>query len=240
MAISPNQGSTGGGAAVTLTGTNLSNATAVHFDAESAIITGNTGTSVSVIAPSGSGVAATTVTTPGGTSRPIPFYYIPPPVILSVSLTSGPTAGGSTCTLTGRNLATAISVGFGAASVTPTVVSDTQLTVVTPAAAAGAVFLSVTTRGGSASTQFTFVAPPTATSFSPITGSPAGSTLVSITGTNLATTTGVTFGGTPATFAVLTPTRIAAIAPAHALGTVTIVVTTTGGTATAPGTFLYL
>ncbi|WP_245170971.1 hypothetical protein [Streptomyces decoyicus] len=49
----------------------------------------------------------------------------------------------------------------------------------------------------------------------------------------MSTTTGVTFGGVPATFAVLSDTRVAAVAPTHAPGAVTIALTTTGGGATA-------
>ncbi|MGP3967552.1 IPT/TIG domain-containing protein [Streptomyces sp. 6N223] len=53
MPISPNQGSTGGGTAVTITGTNLANASAVTFGTKPATITANTATSVSVLSPSG-------------------------------------------------------------------------------------------------------------------------------------------------------------------------------------------
>lgn len=108
-----------------------------------------------------------------------------------------------------------------------------QLTVVPPATAAGNVLLVVVTRGGTATASFTFVDPPTATAFSPLTGLPAGGTLVSITGNNLSTATGVT-DGHPAAFAILSDTRIAAKAPAHGLGAATIVVTTTGGSDAAP------
>ncbi|MGX7758456.1 IPT/TIG domain-containing protein [Streptomyces angustmyceticus] len=242
MPISPDQGSTGGGDTVTFTGTGLANATAVLFGAKSATITANTPTSVSAVLPSGAGVVDATVRTPGGTSNPVPFYYVQPPVIVEVSQSSGPVAGGAAITLTGRGLDTTESVTFGATDVTPTVVSDSELTVVSPAHAAGSVSLVVTAQGGTATAAdpFAFVAPPTATGFSPLTGLPAGGTLVGITGTNLATTTGVTFGGVPATFAVLSATRVAAIAPVHALGAVTVALTTTGGSATAPGTFLYL
>ncbi|MEV7467590.1 IPT/TIG domain-containing protein [Streptomyces kronopolitis] len=242
MPISPNQGSTGGGAAVTLTGTHLANATAVRFGTKSATITANTATAVSVVTPSGAGVVDTTVSTPAGTSNPEPFYYIPPPVIVGVSPTSGPVAGGATITVTGRGLATTTSVAFGATVVTPTVVSDSQLTVVSPAHAAGVVALVVTARGGTAtaSVTFTVVGAPTVSGFTPITGLPAGGTLVDITGTGLSTTTGVTFGGVQAVFAALSGTRVAAIAPTHSLGAVSIVVTTTGGSVTAPGTFIYL
>ncbi|MGY1981270.1 IPT/TIG domain-containing protein [Nocardia gipuzkoensis] len=55
-------GSTGGGTTVTITGTNLSGATAVHFGAEPANITANTATSVTVVSPSGAGTVPVTVT----------------------------------------------------------------------------------------------------------------------------------------------------------------------------------
>lgn len=53
MPISPNQGSTGGGTTVTITGVNLANATAVKFGSKLATITANTPTSVTVGSPSG-------------------------------------------------------------------------------------------------------------------------------------------------------------------------------------------
>ncbi|AVZ76801.1 cell surface protein [Streptomyces lunaelactis] len=240
MPITQNQGSTAGGQTVTVTGTDLGGATAVNFGTKPAAITGNTAGSVSVITPTGAGVVGVTVVTPGGVGGPEPFFYLPPPVILSVSPGSGPVAGGSTITISGRYLASATTVQFGGSTVTPTVVSDQELTVVSPTGAASTVALAVVTLGGTASTAFRFVDPPTATGFSPLSGLPAGGTLVGITGTNLLTTTGVTFGAVPATFAVLSDTEIAAMAPAHAPGTVTITVTTTGGNDAAPGTFLYL
>ncbi len=241
MPIDPEQGSTGGGAVVTFTGSGLSGATAVHFGSEPATITANTATSVSVVSPSGAGVVEATVITPGGTSNPVPYYYVPPPVVLDVSPASGPTAGGSTVTITGRGLAATTSVRFGGSAVTPTVVSDSELTVVTPAVAASTVPLVVTGRGGTATMSFDFVTPPAVTGFSPVTGPAAGGTLVDLTGTALSTATGVTFGVVAATsFAVLSDTRIAAVTPAHSVGAVTVVVTTTGGSDVAPGTFLYL
>lgn len=56
MPISPNQGSTGGGTTVTITGSNLTNATAVKFGSKAATITANTDTSITAVSPSGSGV----------------------------------------------------------------------------------------------------------------------------------------------------------------------------------------
>lgn len=51
MPISPNQGTTGGGTTVTITGTNLAGATAVKFGSKPAAITANTPTSVTVTSP---------------------------------------------------------------------------------------------------------------------------------------------------------------------------------------------
>jgi hypothetical protein len=149
MPISPNQGSTGGGTTVTITGTNLGGATAVHFGPKLATITADTPTSVPAVSPSGTGVVPVTVTTPGGTSNPLSFFYIGAPFKASLSPASGVTAGGNTATITGTGLFTATAVHFGAVSATPTVVSDSLLTVVVPAgAAAGSVGVSVTTAGG--------------------------------------------------------------------------------------------
>lgn len=73
MPISPNQGTTGGGTTVTITGTNLAGATAVKFGSKPAAITANTPTSVTVTSPSGSGTVPVTVTTAAGTSNPLNF-----------------------------------------------------------------------------------------------------------------------------------------------------------------------
>ena len=70
-AISPTTGSTAGGTAVTITGTGLTGASAVHFGGTSAAITATTSdTSMTVTAPATStaGIVDVTVTTPNGTS----------------------------------------------------------------------------------------------------------------------------------------------------------------------------
>jgi sugar lactone lactonase YvrE len=65
--VSPNTGSAGGGTSVTITGTNLLGATGVTFGSNSASITADTATSMTVTTPAGSaGAVNVTVTTPGG------------------------------------------------------------------------------------------------------------------------------------------------------------------------------
>jgi hypothetical protein len=88
--------------------------------------------------------------------------------------------------------------------------------------------------------SFAFDAP-TFTSIAPAAGPTAGSTPVTITGTNLTGATGVTFGGTPATgITVVNVNTITATTPAHAAGTVNVVVTTPGGTATGTNVYTYV
>ena len=242
MPISPNQGSTGGGTAVTITGTNLSGASAVHFGTKPATITANTPTSVSVTAPSGSGTVGVTVTTPGGTSNPVSFFYVGAPFKSSLSPVSGVTAGGGTVTITGTGLSTATAVHFGAVTAVPTVTSDGQLTVVAPAgAAAGPVGVSVTTAGGTNNgLTYTYVDAPTLGTPVPAAGPTSGGTVVTIPGTSFTTAQSVTFDGVPAPFTVINDTTISAVTPPGTAGAVDVTVTTTAGSATGTGAYTYL
>ncbi|MGN2638164.1 IPT/TIG domain-containing protein [Nocardia takedensis] len=242
MPISPNQGSTGGGTVVTITGTNLGGATAVRFGTKNAAITANTPTSVTVTSPSGSGVVPVTVTTPGGTSNPLSFFYVGAPFKSALSAVSGAIAGGNTITLTGTGLSTATAVSFGAESAVPTVVSDSELTVVVPAgAAAGPVGVSVTTAGGTNNgLSYTYIDTPTVGTPSPAAGPASGGTAVTIPGTGLTTTQSVTFDGVPAPFSVTSDSSVTAVTPPGAAGAVDIVVTTSGGSVTAADAFTYV
>jgi hypothetical protein len=242
MPISPNQGSTGGGTVVTITGTNLSGATAVKFGSKSATITSNTPTSVTVVAPSGTGTVGVTVTTPGGTSNPLSFFYVGAPFKSSLGASSGPLAGGNTITVNGVGLSTATSVSFGGVTATPTVGSDSQLSVTVPAgAAAGPVGVSVTTAGGTNNgLTYIYVDLPTVTTVTPASGSTSGGTAVTITGTNLDSTDSVTFGGTPAPFAVVNATTLSVVTPPGTAGAVDVVVTNPAGSDTANGAFTYV
>ena len=68
-ALSPNSGPSAGGTSVTVTGTNLSGATAVKFGTLAATsFSVNSATQITATAPAGSGTVDVTVTTSGGTS----------------------------------------------------------------------------------------------------------------------------------------------------------------------------
>src|SRR4029077_6097929 len=67
--VNPGAGPAAGGTSVTITGTNLSGATAVKFGtANPASFTVNSDTSITAVSPSGTGTVDVTVTTPGGNS----------------------------------------------------------------------------------------------------------------------------------------------------------------------------
>ncbi|MFF4589004.1 IPT/TIG domain-containing protein [Streptomyces sp. NPDC001388] len=242
MPISPNQGSSGGGTTVTITGTNLTGTTAVRFGTRLATNVVNVSpTQVTAVSPSGTGAVGVTLTTAGGTSNPIPFYYVGAPFKQALSPTTGSTAGGETITLTGTGLSTATSVAFGANSVTPTVVSDSLITAVAPAGTAGSVGVTVTTAGGTNNgLSYTYVAAPTLTAIAPTEGPTSGGTLVTVTGTGFTSTNQVTFDGVPAPFTVLSDTAVTAATPPGAAGTVDVVLTNDAGSATLTDAFTYV
>ncbi|MFH8381611.1 IPT/TIG domain-containing protein, partial [Kitasatospora sp. NPDC018058] len=169
-----------------------------------------------------------------------------PPVLFVDSPNAGPAAGGDTVTLTGLGLNAATQVHFGSAPAT--IVSGDvlgfSLVVVAPPGS-GTVAVTVTTPNGTSNpVAYTYlVASPTPApnpaAITPVSGPVAGGIPFVITGTGLAGAS-VTFGGAAATVLASAPNVIAGLTPAHAAGTVPVVVTTVGGSASVPGGFTYL
>ncbi|MFF3752443.1 ice-binding family protein [Streptomyces sp. NPDC002018] len=244
MPVSPNQGSTGGGDAVTLTGSHFTGTTGVRYGSRPATsFTVVNDTTLATITPSGHGAVPVSVTTPGGTGVVGTFYYLPPPVIRLVPPPAGPLAGGNTVILTGLGLYTTSEVRFGTQIAEFTVDSDGQLTVTVPAAiSAGPVAVTVRARGGIADTvTYTYLDPPSVTVITLDSGPVDGGDLVVITGTAFFYTTSVTFDGVPVlSYRIASDTEINALVPAGALGPADVSVTTLGGTTTAPGAYTYL
>jgi hypothetical protein len=182
------------------------------------------------------------VTTAGGTSNAVAadhFTYVAsgPPVIGSISPTSGPTAGSTVVTITGSGFTNTSAVQFGALAATRFYVySDSLMTAMSPAEQAGTVDITVTTANGTSALgstdRFTFTAStlPTVTSIAPTSGPVSGGTIVAITGTNFTGAQTVFFGGFLATsFTVNSSTSITAVSPPHTSGTVDVTVTTPSG-----------
>ncbi len=252
-AVAPAIGPTAGGTTVTITGTALANATAVDFGTMSAAIVSDTDTTIVVTSPlaTAAGIVQVTVTTAGGTSATSPadqFTYVAAPAVSAVAPAIGPTAGGTTVTITGTALANATAVDFG--TIPAAIVSDTDTTIIVTsplATAAGIVQVTVTTAGGTSATsaadQFTYVAAPAVSAVAPAIGPTSGGTTVTITGTALANATAVDFGTIPAAIVSDTDTTIIVTSPlATAAGIVQVTVTTAGGTSatSAAGEFTYV
>jgi len=91
---------------------------------------------------------------------------------------------------------------------------------------------------------FTFVGastPPTAASLTPNSGPVTGGTKVTITGTGFSAATGVTFGGIAGSeFRIVSDTEIRVSTPAHAVGTVDVVIQSSSGSATVEDGFTYV
>jgi outer membrane autotransporter protein len=248
ISVSPHSGTTEGGTAVTITGRNLTGATAVRFGGTpvtSFTVVDRT-TITATTPPHAAGGVNVQVTTPGGTATGFSLYtYVAPrPDVLSVSPDRGPVAGGTRVTITGSNFTGATRVVFGNAPATNVVVVNaTTITAVTPAHVAGAVSVRVVTPSGSggAAGAFTYIGSgrPTIASISPSTGPVTGGTRVTITGTGFSGATSVNFGGAAASFTVLSATTITAVTPPHSEATVNVRVTTPRGAATAVSAFTY-
>ena len=164
--MSPVTGPSSGGTVVTITGTGLTGASAVHFGAALASgLSAVSSTLVTAIAPAGAAGAVTvTVTATGGTARVGTYTYIGLPAIASVTASSGPMAGGTAVAIRGSNLSGTTSVRFGAAAATSVVVvSSTQVNATSPAGAVGGANVTVTTLGGTSAIVrgdvFTYLAP---------------------------------------------------------------------------------
>jgi hypothetical protein len=162
----------------------------------------------------------------------------PAPAVTGLTPSSGTTAGATAVSATGTNFTGAYDVSFGAVPARSFVVnSDTSITAVSPAQAAGTVDVRVSTFNGTSSVSvadhFTYAAAPlpAVTKIAPTSGPPTGGTKVTIIGSHFTGATGVSFGSTAAiSFSVISDTAIVATAPAQAAGTVDITVTTYSGT----------
>lgn len=155
----------------------------------------------------------------------------------------GPTAGGQAVTITGSGFTPDTTVSFGPNPATSVTVdpAGTSLTAVTPAGAAGPTTVTVTNAGGSATLDYTYVAPAIA-SISPTSGPETGGTTVTITGQGLDSTSGVTFGGVAAEIVSVSPdgTQVVVTTP-PGTGVVDAAVTFAGGTTiTASDAFTYV
>jgi hypothetical protein len=239
-AVTPSSGTVAGGTLVSVTGSWFDGATKVTFGKVAAAtyrVLSNT--QILAVTPPQTGARGVVVTTPSGTSakvHAVRFAFKLIPVVTGISPTSGTTEGGTTITITGTGFTRVNQVAFNRVPATSFhVVSDTQITAVTPAQGAGTRYVAVVTAGGRSAqvpnALFTFQPPvPVVTGITPATGPVTGGTPVTINGSGFTRATKVTFGGLPATsVVVVSDSEITAITPAQGAGARFVNVTAPGG-----------
>ena len=149
---------------------------------------------------------------------------VTPPTISGFIPTLGSTTGGTEVLIFGTHFTRVTSVKFGTTPASFTVTSSTVIVATTRSHPAGAVSVSVTSPGGTAtgSSRYTYVTPPT---ISPTAGPTTGGTTVTITGSHLSGATAVDFGATnPGSTLKVTGTTVTVKTPSHAAGTVKVTV----------------
>jgi hypothetical protein len=158
------------------------------------------------------------------------------PATRSLSVTSGPTSGSTTVTISGQGLAGATAVTFGGKPVAFVSTTDptsgiTKLVATSPAHAAGSVAVAVTRPGGTISVgTFTYrAAVPTVSSVAPKAVSGAGGSVVTVVGTGFTGVTVVHLGAVSVRAVPWSNTVLKFIAPAHAAGVISVQAVSSAG-----------
>ncbi len=213
-AIVPAEGPSVGGTAVKIAGSNLAEVVAVKFgESDAQSLTAVSPSSITAIAPAGTGTVGVTVQTRFGTTTPgqhEQYSYTatgPPPAVSKLSAKRGPAAGGTRLTISGSGFTAVSAVDFGNAPAQSFTVESPELIVVesTPPGAAGTQSVTVTTPFGTspASKHATFkYENPVITQANPNTGPKQGANRVTVTGNGFIpgeTSSIFKFGKTPAT-----------------------------------------
>jgi hypothetical protein len=246
--LDPATGPEYGGTTVTITGQGLDTTSGVEFGGEPAtIISVNPdGTQIVVTSPAGTGTVDVTLTDAEGNviTAAQDFSYVPVSVG-DVYPDSGPSAGGSTVTITGEGLGGTTGVTFdgnpGTIVGTPT---DTEIVVITPAGAVGAADVVIQVPGEDVVVEdgftYTTAAPLTASGLTPGAGPTGGGQTVTITGTGFTDDTTVSFGPNAGTDVLVNDdgTSLTVVTPSGTAGETIVTVATPGDTATLDYTYV--
>ncbi|QIG45063.1 hypothetical protein G5V58_21905 [Nocardioides anomalus] len=242
--VVPDLGPSAGGTSVALTGSGFRPGMTVTFGETSATVAAVTATTATVTTPAHApGPVAVVVTTPGGSAALAGAYtYVAAPTLTAVEPDTGPATGGAAVRLSGTGFRAGMTVTLGGAPATVTAVTGTTATVTTPAHDPGPVDVAVTTPGGSASLSaaYTYVVGPTLTALSPTEGPAGGGATVTLSGSGFTPGLTVSFGGRAAEVGAVSATSATVTTPAHAPGSVNVVVATAGGSASLAAAYTYL
>jgi len=254
--LTPASGPTTGGTAVTITGANFQNSSVTFGGVAAASVTVTSSTTIVAVTPPASAAGAVPVVVKNGDGQSVSFsgfnYTLPGPSITAVSPATGPTSGGTTFTITGTGFAAGATVTVGGRPAGQVAVANsTTISALSPFGPATEqvgvpVDVVVTNPDGtrivkSGAFQY-FVPALSVASLSPSASLPAGGVDVTITGTGFTTAvaSSVTFGGVAATnLRVVDPVTMHVTAPAHAAGSVDVVVTVGGTSVTRTNGYTY-
>ncbi len=167
--VAPAIGPASGGNSVVITGTDFTNVSNVTFGTSTCYVyTVNSDTQITATAPGHApGTVQVQVTAAGGPSDNTAadnYTYVAAPTVTGLAPTAGPASGGTSVTITGTDFTGATAVTFGGTAATGVSVNPagTQITVNSPAHAAGTVQVQVTTPGGpsenTSADDFTYLA----------------------------------------------------------------------------------
>ena len=164
------------------------------------------------------------------------------PTISSISRSSGSAQGGTSVVISGTNLTGTRGVRIGTINATVDTVTPTAVTIRTPVGSGSGLQIHLIATGGwlTASPTYSYIAAPTITSNTPISGDISGGTLETVTGTNLSGVTSITIGGSAATVQSNTATTLVVTVPTGSAGAKDIVITNPGGTVTSSGAYTYI
>ncbi|HUX33533.1 MAG TPA: IPT/TIG domain-containing protein [Gemmatimonadaceae bacterium] len=241
--ITPASGPAAGGTTVELNGTNFGLTPTVLFGPFNATIVSHTHTQITITTPPGSAGSSVFVfvAVASQLSNPLMFTYTaaaPAPAIAAITPAHGPTAGGTSVTISGTNFGSSPTVTFGSAVATVISANATAITVTSPPGEGTVPVVITSGTLQSNSVSYAYDAP-ALSALSPASGPAAGGTSVDLTGINFGLNPTVTFGGVAATVVSHTHTTITVTSPAGTPGASVPVIVTVAGQASNALSFTY-
>jgi hypothetical protein len=248
--VTPGTAPLTGGGTVTIHGTHLTRIGTLEFGTEGSTFTVVSPTEITATVPRAKTTSETSTVEIIGywdgriITGPEFHYFVPVPVITSLTPSSGPASGGTQVTIRGTDLGVVGYVYVGTTSVTYVISATTRIEATIPSGTPTPTVAVYVEAYGSDSNSLEYHynafsppttppppprTPPELSSLNPDTGPTSGGTTVTLDGDNLTEVTAVYFGGDVITYTIDGWTRITVTTPSHAAGSVTVWVTSPYG-----------
>jgi hypothetical protein len=246
--ITPAEGSTHGGAAVTIKGSGFVSGATVKIGSKASSVKVHSESEITAVTPSGSaGSDEVIVTDENGVSTGGPRYtFVAPPVpaVSSITPAEGSTHGGAAVTIKGSGFVSGATVKIGGKASSVSVRSATEITAKTPSYSAGRDEVIVTDENGvsTGGPKYSYVAPPvpTVSSISPADGPTSGGTVVTIRGAGFVTGATVKIGKAALSVSVRSATEITARTPSYWAGRYEVIVSDENGSSSSGLSYTYV